>query len=285
MGRSQRKIDARRVGVLIAALAVLGACAQPVVRQPAAQHRVRSGETLGWIAEGYGVDVDRLARANRLRDADRIEVGRRLVIPDGARIVHRARAGETLPDIAARYRVRDSTIASLNRLRSPRLTPGQKLILPLEATLPAPTPSVAAVSVAAPTARTPVPPREAAPPPARAPAPPPRPDPPSAEPDPNVARAETMVDRAVDDYRSARFERALDKATGAEVLLAQSGDTAARPLGARAAFVKGSALAALGQRERAVESFARVHALDADFEPPDGWLSPRLEQLYRTAQP
>jgi hypothetical protein len=30
------------------------------------------------------------------------------------------------------------------------------------------------------------------------------------------------------------------------------------------------------------EAFQRVHALDPDFEPPRGWLSPRLEQLFAT---
>ena len=217
------------------------------------------------------------SRANHLRDADRIEVGRQLVIPDGARIVHRVRTGETLPDVAARYRVPDSTIVRANRLRTARLTPGQRLVLPREARLPAPSPP--AVSAARGAA-------SAAPPPAARVAP--RPEPaaaPPAEPDPNVGRAQTMVDGAVDDYRSARFERALDKTTGAELLLAQSSDPAAQSLGARAAFVKGSALAALGQRERAVRSFARVHELDGGFEPPSGWLSPRLEELYVAARP
>jgi hypothetical protein len=27
-----------------------------------------------------------------------------------------------------------------------------------------------------------------------------------------------------------------------------------------------------------------VHTLDPDFRPPDGWLSPRLETLYRDAR-
>ena len=89
----------------------------------------------------------------------------------------------------------------------------------------------------------------------------------------------------MDDYRSARFERSLARASEAEAMLARSGHRDARPLGARAVFVTGSSLAALGDTDRAKEAFARVHALDPKFEPPKGWLSPRLEALYLAAQP
>jgi hypothetical protein len=103
--------------------------------------------------------------------------------------------------------------------------------------------------------------------------------------DPNVERARTLVDRSVEDYRSARFERALERALAKETMLAQSEDRDARSLGARAVFVTGSSLAALGETERAKAAFARVHALDPQFEPPKGWLSPRLEALYLAARP
>ena len=267
IARSPRKIDARRgVFALLAAVALLGACAQleshrESHRSPA-HHQVRAGETLGSIAAGYGVSVDRLARANGLRDADRIAPGRRLRLPDGARIVHRVRRGETLEKIASRYRVRVSTIASLNRLgRSPRLEVGQRLVLPREARLPAPTPEpppAIARPAAAPTA------------------------PPAI--DPNVERARKLVDRSVEDYHSARFERALERSREAEAMLAQSEDQNARSLSARAVFVTGSSLAALGETDRAKAAFARVHALDPHFEPPKGWLSPRLEALYPAAR-
>jgi len=250
--------------VLIAALA-LSACTALERQRDSAQHQVRPGETLGSIAAGYGVNVDRLAHANGLRDADRITPGQRLRLPDRARIVHRVSRGETLEQIANRYRVRVSTIAHLNHLgRSPRLEVGQRLILPREARLPAPTlepPRAIA--------------RPAEPPiaPAAAPAV-----------DPNIERARTLVERSVEDYRSARFERALARASEAEAMLAQSEDRNTRSLGARAVFVAGSSLAALGETERAKAAFARVHTLDPRFEPPKGWLSPRLEALYLAAR-
>lgn len=44
-------------------------------------HIVRKGEHLGFIAKRYGVTTSALARANRLKNANIIEVGDRLVIP------------------------------------------------------------------------------------------------------------------------------------------------------------------------------------------------------------
>jgi LysM repeat protein len=101
-----------------------------------------------------------------------------------------------------------------------------------------------------------------------------------------TARAEALVDQAADLYRNARFEVALKRAQQAEAILAarESSSGAAPALGARAAFIAGCALAAFGENEQAVAAFARVRALHPQFEPPEGWLSPRLEKLYLAAQ-
>jgi LysM repeat protein len=279
-----RKIGARwALCALLAAVVGLGACTnrQPF-RQPA-QHQVRPGETLGWIARGYGVNPQRLARANGFRDGEPA-VGRKLWIPDGGRITHRVQRGETLNEIAQRYRVRVSTIASVNRLgRFGKVTPGAWLVMPRNATLPLP-PSALTARQAAPAriARETVPRLLAKPPPTppvAANAPPTAPP----APDPDLARAQALVNEAIEHYRSARFELALASAGEAEALLADQPDARAE-LGARAAFVAGSAQAGLGERDGAVGSFARVRALDPDFEPPPGWLSPRLEALYLEAK-
>jgi LysM repeat protein len=199
-------IDARgRIDALLAVALALVACAAPptppalppdppppvaVRAEPAADavaavHVVRRGETLSQIAEGYAVDVDRLAHANELRDADRIAVGQHLRIPA-------ASAG--------------------------------------------------------------------------------------------TARAEALVEHAADLYRNARFELALKRAEQAQMILAARGSSPPeepqRALGARAAFITGCALAAFGENERAIAAFSEARALHPQFEPPEGWLSPRLEALY-----
>jgi LysM repeat protein len=241
-----------------------------------AYHTVRPGETLDEIADRYHIDVHRLASANGLRDTARVPAGRRLEIPL-ARIVHRVAPGETLQDIAARYRVRVSTIAYLNRMGISRhVEVGQRLVIPRRPTADrvATSPRRDAVSAAPPNAVAAAPERAA---PAA-----PRVDTAAQE---RLARARSLVDRAVADYRAARFEAAIASAREAEDGLSGLGDRPdARRLSARAAFVAGSAEAARGETDRASDSFARVHALDPEFEPPSGWLSPRLEKLFAEAQ-
>jgi LysM repeat protein len=276
IARVHRKNGARGLAVL-AASAWLG-CAwfENPERYTPAYHRVRAGETLQWIADGYGVDAARIAGANHLRDVEHVPVGMRLAIPGGARIVYRVQRGETLSQIAARYRVRDSSIAHVNRLGLSRdVRPGQRLVMPREATLPLPPPGSSYAAIRrSPPARAPEP--APAPPPVAAPPPKPRPD---------LAPARALLDRAVADYRAARFERAIERARESQQALAPLADLpAARELDARAAFVEGSALVARGDEARARQAFERVHAGDPDFDPPRGWLSPRIEQVYRSAR-
>ena len=94
--------------------------------------------------------------------------------------------------------------------------------------------------------------------------------------------------RHADLYRNARFEVALERAQQAETILAaresSSPEELQRTLGARAAFITGCSLAAFGENERAVAAFSKARALHPQFEPPEGWLSPRLEKLYLAAK-
>jgi len=74
----------RRVrGGVVVMLAGALACHSP----RAVRHRVEPGETLYRIGQAYGISHQALARANGIDDADRIEVGQLLVIPDAKRAV------------------------------------------------------------------------------------------------------------------------------------------------------------------------------------------------------
>lgn len=53
----------------------------PTPRKDAEQYIVQPGDTLGGIAQAYGVGVETLARANNIADANALEVGQTLVIP------------------------------------------------------------------------------------------------------------------------------------------------------------------------------------------------------------
>jgi LysM repeat protein len=117
---------------------VLGALGGLVVSGTAAGriHTIRRGETLGAIAQQYGVSVSALAKANGVADPDRIVAGSVLAIPGapgaaapttpavtagpkpaGSRYV--IRLGETLEQVARRYGVSLSALAAANRIADP----------------------------------------------------------------------------------------------------------------------------------------------------------------------
>lgn len=88
----------------------------------AGTHTVSPGETLSQIAARYGVSVDSLARANQIRDPDRIFAGTRLRVPTGdPGIRHRVRQGDTLESLSRRYGTTVKAIARANRLENPNL--------------------------------------------------------------------------------------------------------------------------------------------------------------------
>lgn len=57
--------------------------AAPVVQSvPGTYHRMEKGQTLWRISRIYGVDLEELARVNRITDASAIEIGERIFIPN-----------------------------------------------------------------------------------------------------------------------------------------------------------------------------------------------------------
>ena len=122
-------------------------------------HRVHKGESLGAIADRFGLSVRDLKAWNRL-SSDRVRPGQRLLLhgeaeaarprlaeapaarAKAARVAsdaesrdegvrtHRVRAGETLESIARQYGVAVTTVKLLNRLKGSRIVAGQKLTLP-----------------------------------------------------------------------------------------------------------------------------------------------------------
>ncbi len=110
-------------------------------------YRVRRGDTLSRIADKFGTSTSKLQRANKLRNAHRIRVGQRLLIPPGSRSrarpaaaavvaqstpgVHVVKRGDTLSGIADAYRTSVSALRSTNNLRSAhRIYVGQRLKIP-----------------------------------------------------------------------------------------------------------------------------------------------------------
>ena len=68
------------------------------------RHKVKSGENLYRIGKAYGVDYRELVQLNDIRDADRIEVGQLLLVPNASRelpveMITPTRAREDKPDV------------------------------------------------------------------------------------------------------------------------------------------------------------------------------------------
>jgi len=66
--------------VCVAVMTVVSACSS------SEYYRVRPGDTLSRISQRYGVSVLELARANEIANAERIEIGQRLLIPEGTEV-------------------------------------------------------------------------------------------------------------------------------------------------------------------------------------------------------
>ena len=107
-------------------------------------YRVRHGDNLYSIAHRYGTTVEAILRANRIYNPNYIYVGQRLIIPGATRSaasagVHTVRPGENIAQIALRYGTTVWAITVANNLSNPSfIYPGQKLIIPITRSRPAP---------------------------------------------------------------------------------------------------------------------------------------------------
>jgi len=126
---------------------------EPVVSVAARTHTVRRGETLGGIANRYGVTQAAIRSANKLSRAGVVRVGQKLVIrratrsttlassggatasrsvtSAAARRTHVVKPGETVGGIAGRYGVAQSALLAANRLgKRGLIRVGQMLRIP-----------------------------------------------------------------------------------------------------------------------------------------------------------
>ncbi len=96
-------------------------------------YTVRPGDTLTYIANRFGTNVQQLAAANGIANPNLIYPGQRLRIPTSgpAARTYTVRPGDTLWDIAQRYNTTVSRLASINNIPNPNLIyPGETLRLP-----------------------------------------------------------------------------------------------------------------------------------------------------------
>ena len=97
---------------------------------------VQSGDTLGTIAQRFGVPVNDLIQANAIANPNAISAGMPLKIPgltgiSGTLITQPVPLGETFKSLSIRYHASQSILARLNRITSPQeLYAGASLVLP-----------------------------------------------------------------------------------------------------------------------------------------------------------
>ena len=97
-------------------------------------HVVRKNETLGGIANRYGVSAKAIQAMNGIKNPNLLFVGKKLKIPDGAasEVTYVVRKGDSLGAIAAHFGVKTGTLTARNGLASANLIRiGQKIIVPL----------------------------------------------------------------------------------------------------------------------------------------------------------
>lgn len=102
-------------------------------------HKVKSGETLGEIAQRYKTSVKAIMRLNNLKSS-LIVVNQKLKIPGSERIkvseksndkkVHIVRSGDSLYSISRKYGVSTESLKKVNNLKSNMIHPGQRILLP-----------------------------------------------------------------------------------------------------------------------------------------------------------
>ena len=92
----------------------------------AATYKVKSGDTLGKIAEEHGTTVADIVAANKAKypkiTADYIQTGWELVISKNETTTHKVKRGDTLGEIAKEHGTTVADIVAANKAKYPKIT-------------------------------------------------------------------------------------------------------------------------------------------------------------------
>lgn len=90
---------------------------------------VKSGDSLGKIADNFGINIETIKTANSLKN-NVINPGQELVILPISGIYYTVKKGDTLGGLAIKHKISASVISEYNGLEDDVLRIGQKIILP-----------------------------------------------------------------------------------------------------------------------------------------------------------
>lgn len=122
----------------IGMLALLSVAPWPSAAAMLKTYEIASGDTLSVVADRYGIPVEELARANKIKTRSPLIAGRKLKIPavlsDRPNRVHQVEPGEDLERLSIDYDISIRALSLANRLaeRGFEIDPGQEIIIPLE---------------------------------------------------------------------------------------------------------------------------------------------------------
>lgn len=100
-------------------------------RNQVAEYTVQQGDRLSFIASDFGVSINSVIWANKLKDANSISPGQILKIPPVSGVIHEVKKGDTLTIIAKKYGAEESKITEFNSLpQDGQLQIGDEIIVP-----------------------------------------------------------------------------------------------------------------------------------------------------------
>jgi murein DD-endopeptidase MepM/ murein hydrolase activator NlpD len=93
-------------------------------------YSVKTGDTVGTIADNFGVSIDSIISFNDIQNTRALRPGQLLKVPSMAGIICTAKAGDTVDSLAASYDIASNGIVDANGLLSPDLPAGKVVFLP-----------------------------------------------------------------------------------------------------------------------------------------------------------
>jgi murein DD-endopeptidase MepM/ murein hydrolase activator NlpD len=93
-------------------------------------YTVRPGDTIGVLAETFGLNQDTLLSMNGIKNARLLQIGQVLRIPNQDGILYTVRLGDTLASVAARYESEVVSIKTANELFSEEVNLKTSLFIP-----------------------------------------------------------------------------------------------------------------------------------------------------------
>lgn len=115
----------------VAAATAKSTVTKVVAKQKVTEYEVRDGDTIGSIAEAYGLKSETILSANDMGEDDLLSIGQKLILPANDGIVHKVVDGDTLWDIADTYSANIDAIVAANTDVDPNaLHAGEMLLIP-----------------------------------------------------------------------------------------------------------------------------------------------------------